>query len=109
MLRQAISRELVKVGEIKSEPILAWRGEQYREREATGDLLSLAVTTLKKLILEYGHLLKACDAPKPRSKEKCGQWFLASRVSQLYHSATCASRVSTQESIQKVKRKKKKS
>lgn len=96
MLRDAISHKLVSVGPLQSEPILTWSDDRgYREWEATDDFLSLTATTLKCLILDYGQLLKACDAPKPRSKEKCGKWFLASRTSQLYHSPGCASRVST--------------
>jgi len=63
-----------------------------------------AIDRLGGLILRFGHLLKACEAPEkmkpgrkaksetPRPRGKCGNRFLAVKETQLYCSPACLDR-----------------
>lgn len=57
----------------------------------------LAARALDRLILQYGHFVKACPAPELRTTTgaTCGRWFVASRPSQDYCSPRCQSRATT--------------
>jgi hypothetical protein len=52
---------------------------------------------LADLLRMYGHLVKACPAPAPRSREvvECGAWFVADRPNKTYCSRRCQSRATT--------------
>lgn len=63
------------------------------------DLEWIALDSLYRLIMEYGHLIKKCPAPAIRAKhgETCGKWFLAKRPNQDYCNPTCVSRKTTRD------------
>lgn len=105
-IRDASLKKTIFLGQLTSEPTLHWSKERYHEREATSDWVTRAVRKLSSLIVERGHLIKACTAAKPRSEENCEKLVVAGRVDQLYCSATCASRMSTQSGRPKKRKRK---
>lgn len=79
---------------------LIWSPRQNRFTEEIrfpGDYETAAAQALGKLLLDFGHLVKECPAPKLRGKpgELCETWFVASRPNKLYCSSACQSRATT--------------
>jgi hypothetical protein len=64
---------------------------------ASAPIDEFAAWALDRLILEHGHLVKACPAPALRAKDDamCSRWFVAARPNQEYCSARCQSRATT--------------
>jgi hypothetical protein len=54
------------------------------------------MSTLGDLLARYGHLVRACTALLPRSREGvCGIWFVAARAQQRFCSPRCQTRATT--------------
>jgi hypothetical protein len=98
-IKAAATRQRIDFGPVQSEPQLIWdeTSRSFREYETVTDWKSRAVQALKRLLVQCGHLIKACEAKKPRSEELCGNWFLATRRGQRYCGPACASRESTRQ------------
>jgi hypothetical protein len=104
LIAKAIVRDKIPLGaESRS---LAWHPGN-RENPARyvlfidskDDFEAVVLGALRRLILDYGHLIRKCPAPAIRAKgnEQCGRWFVASRLNKEYCSKRCLSRKTTRE------------
>ncbi len=100
MIQCALNREPVSVVRGGSDTVLIWSPTGKRFVEETRYLQEYQVAAaraLGKLLVDYGHLVKECPAPKLRGQpgETCETWFVASRPNKLYCSSACQSRATT--------------
>lgn len=114
MIQCALNREAVFVVRDHASVVLTWSLTRSRFIEETWFFEEYPVSAaraLGKLLVDYGHLVKECPAPKLRGKpgELCETWFVASRPNKLYCSSACQSRATTsRERVGSVKPKRKK-
>ena len=97
MLRAAVKRQRLDVAE--GETWLSYSTLRGRFVEITSYDYSWEISAaraLAKLIVEHGHLIKQCPAPRLRAKGECENLFLANRPNQLYCSSQCLSRATTE-------------
>ena len=99
-IEKVIRREPVPLGGFTSKAELHWvpRSQRYFQREQTeAEWLPRAMRAMGLLIVDYGHLVRACPALVPRGKEgdTCNRWFVATRSRQEYCSTRCQTRAST--------------
>jgi hypothetical protein len=103
MIQHALSREPVHIVPDHISTVLAWSPTANRFVEETWfpqGYETAAVRALGKLLVDYGHLVKECPAPKFRGKlgETCETLFVANRPNRMYCSGACQSRATTSRS-----------
>jgi hypothetical protein len=101
MLTAAEQRQPVLLGRrVINTQLVWWRkdGRYIEVATAEGvDWVGESRQKLGRLLEEYGHLVKRCDAPARHSEAKCGTLFLASRPAQKFCSARCQARAATRD------------
>jgi len=112
MIQHVLSREPVEIVPDRISTVLAWSEHTNRFAEQTWfpqDYHTAAARAFAKLLVDYGHLIKECPAPKLRGHigQKCETVFVASRPNKLYCSSACQSRATTAGLRERDKRKRK--
>ena len=95
-------RKSISLGNIQKKPVLHWsdKNNRYVHSKITHiGWEDQAKDCLDSLIIEFGHLVKRCEAPKSRKKsDTCSIIFLARRPNQVYCSSNCQNRATTRTS-----------
>ncbi len=106
----AFLRKSITLGKIQKKPVLHWsdKNKRYVHSETTHiGWVDQAKDCLDSLIIEFGHLVKRCEAPRPwGGGDTCSILFLARRPNQVYCSSNCQNRATTRTSRARSKEKK---
>ena len=101
-IENAFHHKSISFGEIHKKLVLNWSTAKkgyVRSAFPCRNWVDHAKDCLDSLIVEFGHLLKICPAPKPWGRgELCSTLFLARRPNQVYCSSNCQNRETTRAS-----------
>jgi hypothetical protein len=98
LIIRTINRAPIALDHFTSKRSLMWnpsakRWQPWEELPPKASWIERASRVLGRLILDAGHLLRECPAPK--GSRPCGKWFVANRPRQEYCSPKCQTRVTS--------------